>query len=201
MKYFLFLAACLFAATPLSAEDPAARQAEVTRSVSGNILDEKGFSKGTVSLKKGDVFEVAAESVANVTLKDGEKLIQAPGDAVKITEVSDDEAVVGSSLRIVSAKMGFPNDREYEVKQEIKKLIKKRLDKAPITAAAPLEIRVTDELLRAKAKAATYTSRTNSNGYTVVYRRPGSIYLLITYEFDGKRLEKVGKEGNTISLP
>lgn len=199
MKRLLFLIICGLSLTCRAAEEEPDKQAEAVRSVSGTLVDEKGASKGTISIKKGDVFEVASVGMGSVTLRDGENLIKVPGDSVKVTEAEGDE-LLASSLRIVSAKMSFPNDRRYEVKQEIKKLVKKHLESGPITPESPLKIQVTDRFLRAKAGSVMYYFLKNANGDLVQYRKTG-LFLTVTYEFDGKRLEKTGGENSTITLP
>lgn len=200
MKHFLVPLLLGCALVGRAEEETPSRQAEVARTVKGTVVDETGASAGERTVKKGDVFEVASEAVGGVTLREGDTLIKVPADSVKVTEFDSDEAL-GSPLRIVSAKLGFLNDRRYEVKQEIKKLVNKQLDKGPITANSPVVIPVADTLLRSRARAATYTSRTDANGRTIVYRRPERLYLLVTYEFEGKRSEKSGREGETIKIP
>jgi hypothetical protein len=199
MKKLLIPILCGFSLTSF-AEEETSKRGELIRSLKGTEVDESGNSKGEVSVMKGESYEVASEGVGSVVLRNADKLIKVPSEAVKVTDADDDDAV-GSSLRIVSAKLGFLNDRRYEVKQEIKKIVKKHLDRGPITTSSPVEIPISDLLLRAKAKAATYTSRQQPNGTVTVYRRPEKLYLLITYEFEGKRMEKSGKEGTTIKIP
>ncbi len=195
----LFLLAGIGAA--FAEEEAKVKQAEVIRSVSGTSLDEKGFSKGSVPVKKGDTFEVSAESISEVTVKTDSGLVKLPKDSVKITEVAGSEAITGSPLRIVSAKLGFPGDRDYEVKEEVKKIIKKRIAAGqPITATSPVQIPVTQDFLRAKAYQAT-TVTSDVGGQPTLMRRSGSLVLTITYEFDGKRDKKSAMEGGNIALP
>jgi hypothetical protein len=129
-------------------EDTKRYQAEILRSVSGHALDEKGFSRGSVPLKKGMVYPVSEQSFSDVISDDGGERIKVRKSDVRLSEVeaTDTEAANGAGfLHIVSAKYGRPNDRQYEVKEEIKK----RLPKGPITN--PVEILVSDALLRSRA--------------------------------------------------
>lgn len=201
MKLLLSLCAFLTALAPLRAEEAAVvKQAELLRSVSATALDEKGFSKGQVTLKKGETYEVVSESISDVTVKNDATLIKIPKDAVKVTETQAGDAAFGASpLRIISAKLGFPKDRQYEVKEEVKKVIKDRLERGPITAAQPVEIPVSRELLRIKARFLneTYTAPDG----TIRQVQKGPLFLTITYEFEGARQEKQAMEGSRISLP
>lgn len=185
--------------TVFAAEESKLKQAEIIRSVAGTALDEKGFSKGSFSVKKGDTFEVTAESISDVTIKTDSGLVKLPKDAVKVTELAEGEAIAGSPLRIISAKLGYAGDRDYEVKEEVKKIIKKRIATGqPITAAAPVQIPVTQDFLRARAAQVTMVP-VDANGQPM--RRSGPLMLTITYEFEGKRNQMSAAEGGNIQLP
>lgn len=168
--------------------------AEVTRTTNGQILDEKGFAKGSASVRKGDSFEVFSEDISSVTVKDEGELIKIPKDAVRISEGAAYKTELGSKLRIVSAKMGFGGDRKYEVKEEVKK----RLPKGPI--AAPVEFLVSDDLLRSRAHAVNTVTGV-IDGDTVTFKSRGPLILTITYEWEGQRLVKEAAEGSHMKLP
>lgn len=193
------IAASLLALISLRAEEEASekKHAEITRSLSATVVDDKGATQGSVNLKKGDVYEVVSETFSEATLKLTDKLARVPKDALKIDEAREGEG----SIRIVSAKIGFPHDRVYEVKEEVKKKIREQLAKGAISPANPVKIEVTEDLLRAKAKMVTTYTHTYPNGSTAAVRRNGYLSLLITYEYGGKRLEKFAKEKQFISLP
>jgi hypothetical protein len=145
----IVVALIAFLGTHLAAqEDTKKYEAEILRSTSGNVLSENGFSKGSVPLKKGVIYPVLEQSFADVILdKDGERVKVAKSD-VRLSEgkATDEEGASGAGfVRLISAKYGRPNDRQYEVKEEIKK----RLPKGPITS--PVEILVSDALLRSRA--------------------------------------------------
>ena len=182
----------------LAQEEPTKRyEAEILRSVSGYSLDEKGFSRGSVPLKKGMVYRVLEQSLSDVILDNNGERIKVTKSDVRLSEVeaTDAEAAAseGGFLHIVSAKYGRPNDRQYEVKEEIKK----RLPKGPITN--PVEILVSDALLRSRAGFMTQTGVLRGNVVTMQKDTP--CILTITYEYNGERLKKEVMEGRNLVLP
>lgn len=193
LKSVIFFA--LVPVSLLAEEAGKAKAVEVTRSVTASYLDEKGFSAGSASVKKGEVYELAKEELSSVVVKDGGKLIKLPKDAVNVTEVEEGQSdSPGGSIRIISAKFGYGGNRQYEVKEEIKKRLRdQKLDE-------PVEILVTDALLRAKASLVTMISRT-VNGMTYTTRNPSKMLLTVTYEVNGVRRVKETLEGRTLVLP
>jgi hypothetical protein len=177
-------------------EDTKKYEAEILRSISGNALDEKGFSQGSVPLKKGMIYRVLEQSFSDVILDNDGKRIKVGKNDVRLSEAkaTDEEGASGAGfLRIVSAKYGRPNDRQYEVKEEIKK----RLPKGPITN--PVEILVSDALLRSRAGYMTQTGVLQGN--VVIMQKDTPCILTITYEYNGERLKKEVMEGRNLVLP
>jgi hypothetical protein len=193
MKRFLSFLVLISALGGAIAEEVAkVKMAEVLRSVSASYVDDKGLSAGNVTLKKGDSYEVVKEDLSSVVVEGNGQFIKIPKDAVRVTEAAP-PAPGSGVLRIISAKYGKTGDREYEVKQELKK----RIPAGSISS--PVKILVSDALLRAKAAAANQTTGVvNGNVVTVDTR---SFILTVTYEWDGKRLKKEAMEGQTIELP
>ena len=163
-------------------------QAELLRSVSASVLDEKGFGGEPVQLAKGDVYPVVKESMIDVILDMDGKQVRVNRSDVKITEGGAE----GDYVRIVSAKYGFPDQNAWEVKQEIRK----RMPENPLTK--PVKILVSDKLLR--AKAATMVKTVVINGITTVTPRNDAI-LTITYEVNGERKVKEVPENKYLTLP
>lgn len=115
---------------------------------------------------------------------------------VRLSEAkaTDEEGASGTGfLRIVSAKYGRPNERQYEVKDEIRK----RLPKGPITN--PVEILVSDALLRNRAGYMTQTGALRGN--VVIMQKDTPCILTITYEYNGERFKKEVLEGRSLVLP
>ncbi len=165
------------------------------RSTAGAILNEKGFSTGIVQLTKGTVYNVSEQTIADVILLDDGKRIRIAKSDVAVSEgstesTSDDG---GGFFRVISAKYGRPNERQYDVKEEIKK----RIPKGELTTQ--VEILVSDKLLRAKAGYMVQTGYID--GYNVVMKKDTPCVLTITYELNGQRFTKEGIEGSTIKLP
>jgi hypothetical protein len=164
---------------------------EILRSVSGSVLNEKGFSSGTEKLTKGESFPVVSQTLADVTLDVGGKTVRVAKSDVLITEDTG-SAEGGNFVRIVSAKYGLPEGTKWEVKEEVKKLM------PPNPLTKPAQIPVTDSLLR--SKAGTMVSVKIVNGQKIISQR-NDASLKITYEVDGVRKEKTVMEGGTLTLP
>ena len=170
-------------------------QAEMLRSALGSTLDDREFSKGTIQLKKGDVFLVEKQTYSDVVLaKRGERFRVAKNE-VRLTEAnpSTETEAYGESLRILSAKYDRPNNRQYEVKEEIKK----RLPEGALLA--PVEILVSDALLRSRAGYMVQTGVLQGN--VVTMQKDVLCILTITYEQNGQSFKKEVLEGNTLVLP
>ena len=198
MKHILILLATLALLAPARAEEGEVKpkagedatnyKAVILRSVPGPVLNEKGFTTGTVKLNKGESYPVVDQNLTEVTILVKGSNVRVAKSDVLISE--DTEG--GNFVRIISAKYGFPGETQWEVKEEIKK----RMPENPLKEAA--EILVSDKLLRAKANSMVKT--TLVNGRPVVVPRDGAI-LTITYEVDGDRKVKEVVEGTYLTLP
>lgn len=152
--------AALFGSHLVAQEGGKKYQAEILRSVSGRNLDDKGFSHATVPLRKGMILPLLGQSFSDVILDFDGVRIKVGRDDVRLSEAkaTDEEGVRGAGfLRVVSAKYGRAGDRKYDVKEEIKK----RLPEGPI--AGPVEILVSDALLRSRASSLTQTGVLQGN--------------------------------------
>jgi hypothetical protein len=170
-------------------------QAEMLRSALGSTLDDREFSQGTIQLNKGDVFLVEEQTYSDVVLAKSGKRFKVAKNEVRLTEVnpSTETEVYGESIRILSAKYGRPNNRQYEVRDEIRK----RLPKGPLTD--PVQILVTDALLRSRARYMTQTGVLQGN--IVIMQKDEPCMLTITYEHNRQSFKKEVLEGNTLVLP
>jgi hypothetical protein len=171
-------------------------QAEIVRSTAGNILNEKGFSAGTVQMKKGMIYDVTEQTLSDVILLDNGQRIRVPKSDVIVSErssSSSDDQEGSGVLRIISAKYGRPGEFQYDVKQEIRK----RISSGPI--AQQIEILVSDKLLRARAASMTQSGVTD--GFNIVMKKDSLCVLTIAYDFNDQRFTKEAIEGSTLKLP
>ncbi|HEY5742318.1 MAG TPA: hypothetical protein VIS99_07235 [Terrimicrobiaceae bacterium] len=177
-------------------EDTKKYEAEILRSASGHVLDDNGFSQGTVPLRKGMILQVLEHSFSDVILDfDGQRIKVQKSDARLFEAKATDEESAGGTgvLRIVSAKYGRAGDRKYDVKQEIRK----RLSEGSITG--PVEILVSDALLGSRAGFLVQTGVLQGN--RVILQRDTPCILTITYEYNGARFTKEVREGHDLVLP
>lgn len=195
----------LFIGTVSPAQTPAAtvpKQAETIRSTTGRMLNEQGIADKPIPVRKGFVFDVVEESLADVTLvHEGRKFKLAKSD-VRISEkgVAPTPTAGGftpGQIVLISAKYTVVGNQPRNVKNRLSKLIPTGI------ITEPVSIQVTDELSSmASNQGNTDTSVIFNGDNTIVTTTatPRNV-LTVEYSFNGQVRKKQALEGSFLALP
>lgn len=202
-RLFVATALIMSCSAALSQTIPeASKQAEILRQTTGRMLNQQGLAEQPVPVRKGFVFDVVEESLADVILiHNGRKFKVAKSD-VRIAEKGAEptpsaNGFTPGTIVLISAKYTVQGNQPRNVKNRLSKLI-------PVgVITEPVAIQVTDELSSlANNQGNTNTSVTFNGNTTIVTttEAPKNI-LTVEYSFNGQVRRKQALEGSILVLP
>lgn len=181
-----------------------AKQAEIIRGTTGRILNEQGFAETPIPVRKGFIFDVVSESLADVVLiHNGRKFKVAKAD-VRISEKASlsqagNGAFTPGQIVLISAKYTVLGNQPRNVKNRLSKLI------PPGVITEPISIQVTDDLstlARSQGQVSVSTvDIINDNTAVVRTETAPKNILTVEYSFNGQVKRKQALEGSILILP
>lgn len=217
LLFLLTLAGASLAQTQPSSPPPVERlRAELNRSTTGRLLDDRGLATGTMPLRKGDVYNVDEQKVGSVILIVSGKKVAVPSGEVTVSKgqvaapsgpqppqlqpvnngLPQEPArtpVTPGAIELVSAKYTLMGNQPRNVKTKLAKLIPEGvIDKT-------VNVLVTDELSTAAAAQGNYTV-IYSTQRRIVQEHPKNI-LTVEYIFNGQTHTRQVMEDTYLTLP
>ena len=198
-------AALLVLSSSLLAQTPAptpTKQATINRATTGRMLNAQGMAEQPVPVRKGFVFDVVEESLADVTLiHNGRKFKVSKGD-VSLTEKGAALAPSAGGFQpgtivLMSAKYTVQGNQPRNVKNRLSKLIPTGV------VTEPVSIQVTDDLSSlASGQGNTNTTVTiDANSAVITRTEAPKNVLTVEYSFNGQIRRKQALEGSILVLP
>jgi hypothetical protein len=213
MKSLLYFVALFFVIPALAQQSSEPLQAEVLRSTTGRTLDERGLSSGTMSLKKGMIFDVAEQKMGFVVLLVSGKKVAIPSGEVSVspksavstesqsatTDQTAQPPFVPGQIVLISAKYSLEGNQPRNVKNRLSKLVPNGV------ITAPVSILVTDELSSAAMSQGNVSQgtivNTGSGTAAITLKHPAKNILTVQYSFNGQLRTKQAVEGSYLMLP
>lgn len=195
----MFMSPALLAQTSVSSP---ARQATIMRATTGRMLNAQGLADQPVPVRKGFVFEVAEESLADVTLVHNGRKFKVSKSDVSIAEKGASSGVSSKGFQpgtivLISAKYTVLGNQPRNVKNRLSKLIPMGV------VTEPIAIQVTDDLSSlAGAQGNTATTVTiDANSTVITTTEVPKNVLTVEYSFNGQIRKKQALEGSYLVLP
>lgn len=166
------------------------------------MVNAQGLAEQPIPVKKGYIFDVVGESLADVTLTFKGKPFKVAKSDVKITEKEAAPSATASgftpgTIVLISAKYTVQGNQPRNVKNRLSKLIPEGV------VTEPISIQVTDELSSLAAGQGNTNTEVVVNGNTTIVtttEAPRNV-LTVEYSFNGQVRRKQAIEGSVLVLP